>query len=132
MASFNDIEGFCYARVNVHGVESTTGSRRLLVDRGFVRVQATNNPNREMLYRFAVAERLSSGTQGSDVMFIPFESLVSVEKGVVKSPNGSMRKGKITIILALPVACGSFLASKIVMKMNLDDCSVLYANIYHV
>lgn len=131
MASFDDVDGFDFDKVNVH-FEDEVGRSRLVVDRGFLRVQRSQSVGLDPLHRLAMAVRSTNGSQGSDVLFIPFELFVGVERNVVKSSNGKVRKGKLTFTLASAVSCGSFSTTKIVMKMDVGDSSLLYSNIFKV
>lgn len=105
-------------------------SERLVVDRGFLRVQFSSNE--DPFYRLAVAERLTDGTIGNDTLFLPFQHFVAIQKKIIQSPNGSIRKGKLTIDLDSPVSCGTFSTIQVVLKMDEEDAYVLYTNIFRL
>lgn len=132
MSSFVDIQGFRCAKVNVHFQEAMSDTNRLVVDRGFLRVQRSDTAKdgkHDFAFRLVVAARTSNGMEGSDVLFVPFEAFCLVQHVVVCSPNGLVRKGRVTIELASPIACGQFSTMQISFKMDVGDASLLCTNI---
>lgn len=135
MVSFVDVEGFSFAKVNVH-LGTETGPR-LVVDRGFLRVQVLHkeddndsNNATDPQYRLVVALHTNDGSQGLDSLFVSFDNFVAIANKAVRSPNGAVRKGKITIDVASPVSCGTLSSTSIVIKMDLEDAILLYSNVY--